>query len=105
MLGKPIDESHTFSTGTDIYALDYTTGINVTKITGIVGGSPHTFVLTTDYLVLSSPARIDWSPAGTNPDNTTDFLVDYEYPANVIGDVEINQTNIAKLGDLNFNNP
>jgi uncharacterized phage protein gp47/JayE len=103
--GKPQLESHIFLTGTDIYPLDYTTGDTITEVTGTVGGSPYTFTETTDYVLLTSPARIDWSPAGTNPDNTTEFLVSYEYPANAIGDVEINQVNIAKLDDVDFTVP
>ncbi len=105
LLGKPLEESHNFLTGTDIYTLDYSTGNSITEVTGTVGGSPHTFTITTDYILLTSPARIDWSPAGTDPDDTTDFFVSYEYPADVKGDIVINQTNIATLDNVDFTVP
>jgi uncharacterized phage protein gp47/JayE len=105
LLGKPKDESHTFELGTDIYPLDYSTGTVITEVTGTLSGSPHTFVETTDYVLLTSPARIDWSSAGDDPDDATDFFVDYEYPADSKGDIVINQTNIAKLDNVDFSEP
>jgi len=76
------DESHTFASGTDKYALDETPATNITEVTGTLSASPHTFVLDTDYQLIDDDSdgrfdTIDWSPAGDNPDDATAFLVDY----------------------------
>jgi len=76
------DESHTFATGTDEYALDETPATNINEVTGTLSDNPHTFVLDTDYQLIDADSdgrfdTIDWSPAGDNPDDTTAFLVDY----------------------------
>jgi uncharacterized phage protein gp47/JayE len=98
-------EEITFSTGTDEYELLYTPITSVIEVTGTVSGSPYTFAETTDYNVLSSPARIDWSPAGTNPDNGTKFNVKYEIPENGNGDIEIKSEAVAKFGLLDLTIP
>jgi uncharacterized phage protein gp47/JayE len=98
-------EAITFSTGTDEYELLYDPITSVEEVTGIVGASPYTFVETTDYNVLSSPARIDWSPAGTNPDNGTDFDVKYEIPEDSNGDIQILGESVAKFGLLDLTLP
>jgi len=102
MLGRPYKEGHEYQTGTLTYDLNYTTGNAVVEVTGTVGGNPHTFVITTDYTFGTSPAQIIFTGTGDLPDNLTDFHTTYKYPANAIGDIEINQENVAKTGDIDF---
>jgi uncharacterized phage protein gp47/JayE len=102
--GKIIAEKHTYNTGTDTYALDYQ-GDDIIEVRGTLSSSPHTFVETTDYVLLSSPTRIDWSPAGDNPDNGTEFEVDYDVPPNAIGDVIVNEDSVATTGIVNLSEP
>ena len=76
------NESHTFASGTDKYLLDDTPATGISEVTGTLSGVPHTFVITTDYLLIDNDSdgrydSIDWSPAGDNPDDATAFLVDY----------------------------
>jgi len=103
LTGYPTNEAHTYSTGTLTYALNYTTGLGTgVVVTGTLSGSPHTFVLTTDFTFSTSPAEIVWTGSGDLPDNGTDFYVTYQLPPNAIGDIEINQESIAKLGTVDF---
>ncbi|MCK5223161.1 DUF4815 domain-containing protein [Candidatus Calescamantes bacterium] len=76
------NESHTFASGTDDYSLDETPVTNITEVTGTLSSAAHTFVETTDYLLIDNDSdgrydTIDWSPGGDDPDDTTDFYVDY----------------------------
>lgn len=76
------NESHTFASGTDKYALDETPATGITEVTGTLSSAAHTFVETTDYLLIDNDSdgrfdSIDWSPGGDDPDDTTDFYVDY----------------------------
>ena len=76
------NESHTFASGTDDYALDETPVTEITEVTGTLASGAHTFVETTDYLLIDNDSdgrydTIDWSPGGDDPDDTTDFYVDY----------------------------
>lgn len=95
------NESHTFASGTDEYALDDTPTTSISEVTGTLSGNAHTFVLDTDYQIKDADSdgrydAIDWSLGGDNPDDATAFLVDYvrklegdtlaEY---IIGDVNI----------------
>ena len=95
------NESHTFASGTDDYALDETPVTGITEVTGTLSSGAHTFVETTDYQLIDNDSdgrydTIDWSPGGDDPDDTTDFYVDYvrklegdtlaEY---IVGDVNI----------------
>lgn len=79
------NESHTFQTGTDIYALDkgeQMVADGITSVTGTSGGASTTFVEGTDYEEVDSGSdgqvdAIDWSLGGANPDDGTDFFVQY----------------------------
>lgn len=105
LAGRPINEKHTYNTGTLSYALNYTTGTSVDSVIGKLSSVDHTFVAGVDYNFVSTPARIVWTGSGSLPDNGTDFKTSYNYPANVIGDVVINQENVAKIGSITFTNP
>ena len=75
-------EAHTFITGTDEYTLTALPVSSIEAVSGTVAATPHTFVSGTDYTLIDADGdgmwdTIDWSPAGTNPDNGTDFAVDY----------------------------
>lgn len=99
--GIVLVEKHTYNTGTDEYALDYQ-GDDITEVRGTLSSTPHTFIKNTDYQLLTSPSRIDWSLAGDNPDNGTEFEVDYDVPPNAIGDIIINEDSIATNGTVNL---
>jgi len=76
------NESHTFAAGTDEYALDETPVTGITEVTGTLSSAAHTFVETTDYLLIDNDSdgrydSIDWGQGGDTPDDTTDFDVDY----------------------------
>lgn len=103
------EETITFNTGTDVYVLDKTLeddvngGEGITEVTGTLSSSNHTFVEDTDYQEWNDSAgdtstpqdSIDWSLAGDNPDDTTDFFVTY----NVANDIDITNREIAVLNN------
>ncbi|AGM11356.1 baseplate J-like protein [Halogranum tailed virus 1] len=105
------NEDHTFSTGTDVYQLDKGMESDdeddegITEVTGTLSGTPdHTFVEDTDYQEWNSVAgdtsephdSIDWSLAGDDPDDGTDFYVDYI----VAEDITIATTEVAQLNNV-----
>lgn len=76
------NESHAFASGTDEYALSETPATSITEVTGTLSSGAHTFVETTDYLLIDNDSdgrfdSIDWGQGGDTPDDTTDFYVDY----------------------------
>lgn len=82
-----IAETHTFDATQNIYQLDKGSEMeqdnNVREVRGTLSGSSHTFVKGTDYTVIDDSGdgkldAIDWSIGGDNPDDGTDFFVDYE---------------------------
>jgi len=109
LLAKPINETHRYLTASGYtYNLDYSTGTDSASVIvkGTVGGTPDTtFTKTTDYTIGTSPARVIFTGTGDLPDNDTDFYVTYTYPANAIGDIEINQDDIAIFDSINFTVP
>jgi hypothetical protein len=78
------NEPHTFVAGTDVYGLNGEVADgNSPTVTGTAGGASTTFVEGTDYEVTDTNGSgerdsIDFSPSGTDPDDGTDFFVDYE---------------------------
>lgn len=96
------NESHTFSTGTDIYPLNKGVSMvndGISQVTGTLNASSTTFVEDTDYQEVDndtdgSDDAIDWSLAGDDPDDGTDFFVTYE----ITEDIEIDQ---YEKGDTN----
>jgi len=82
------NEAHTFDNTTDVYALDKGSDMEndgITEVTGTVSGNSETFVEDTDYQEWNSSSgntstphdSIDWSLSGDEPDDGTDFFVDY----------------------------
>jgi uncharacterized phage protein gp47/JayE len=99
--GRVLSERHTYSTGTLIYTLDYPDGSSVIGVKGTFGGSEHTFVEGVDYVFNTSPAEIEWLGADL-PDDATEFFTSYYIPPNAIGDIEINEVNVATAGNVDF---
>ena len=106
LVGKPVNEKHRYLTASGYtYNLNYSTGIDSVEVVvkGTIGGTPdQTFVKGTDYNFSVSPAQIIFTGTGNLPDNDTDFYVTYTFPANAIGDIEINQNNIAVFDSVDF---
>lgn len=79
------EESIEFSAGTDVYPLRVGTDMEpdgITLVEGTLGGTPdHTFIEDTDYQEIDngsgSDDAIDWSLAGDDPDDGTNFFVTY----------------------------
>lgn len=67
-----------FETGTLDYTLTEQDAIAIQSVTGTLSGAPHTFVLTTDYILLDLKT-IRWTGTGDLPDNATDFVVTYTH--------------------------
>lgn len=91
------DESHTFNTGSTIYELDNLPFTDVSMITGILRGLPHTFIKNTDYQVKDSDYdglrdSVEW--LGDMPDDATDFLVSYNRKSTGIEIVRLMSQNI-----------
>lgn len=74
------NEAHRFVTPTLVYKLDFEIALdNATLyIDGTAGSVPFIFTKGVDY-VLTATNEIQWLGTGTNPDNNTDFFVDYDY--------------------------
>ena len=75
------DESHTYTTGTDIYELDVLPYSDITSITGTKDAGAYTFIKNTDYQVKDNDSdgfrdSIEW--IANTPDNSTNFLVTYK---------------------------
>lgn len=75
-------ESHTYSTGTDIYILSALPASLITLVTGTLNEGAHTFVKGTDYSINDSTGKgrynsIDWNQGGDTPDDSTVFGVTY----------------------------
>lgn len=73
-----------FVTGTLSYLVTQQDVEAVQSVTGTVGGSPHTFVVDTDYTVedTNDDGGLDsivWTSGGTKPDNATNFTVTYTH--------------------------
>lgn len=105
------NETHTYQTGTETYLIDKAMESDdedddgITEVTGTFGGTAgHTFVEDTDYREWNSVAgdesephdSINWGLAGDNPDDGTDFFVDYV----VAEDVTIDITEVAQLNTV-----
>jgi len=104
------NESHEFTSGTDVYQLNKTLESDngstegIVEVTGTLSGSNNTFVEDTDYQEWNSVAgdtsepqdSIDWSLAGDDPDDGTDFFVDY----NVREDIDVDTTEVAQLNSV-----
>jgi hypothetical protein len=77
------NEPHTFDSTVDVYTLvAIAEDDGITEVTGTAGGTNTTFVEDTDYQEGDQggdghPDAIDWSLAGTDPDDATEFYVDY----------------------------
>ena len=77
----------TFHIGTTAYDLTkwanvggggtYTPITQIDRCVGTAAGVDYLFVGTTDYILTGT--TIDWTPAGTDPDDNTVFYVDYRY--------------------------
>lgn len=80
------NEVVTFTAGTDVYLLNKGVQMvddGITQVTGQINGSSTTFTEDTDYQEIDddtdgSDDSIDWSLAGDDPDDGTDFFVTYE---------------------------
>ena len=83
------DEVHVYLTGTDLYDLYHYTVIDdgYMNISGTAGSAPYVFVKNTDYQVDVLTNQIEFGIGGTDPDNGTNFLVDYNY--NSLGEVDM----------------
>lgn len=82
------DETHTYSTGTDVYALDNSRVLveGYYEVT-IEDTSGDTYTQGTDFEVVDDDSdgdldSIDWSVGGSTPDDAEDFDVDYAYQTN-----------------------
>jgi hypothetical protein len=76
----------TFHAGTTAYSLTkwgggaggtYTPITQIDRVVGTASGVDHLFIGTTDYVLAGT--TIDWTPAGTDPDDSTIFYSDYRY--------------------------
>lgn len=74
------DESDTFSTGTSNYTLSNTPVSYIKTITGTAGGAAYTFLQGIDFEL--SGNDVVFEIGGTDPDDSTDFYVDYVYIVN-----------------------
>ena len=79
------DETHTYTTGTDIYELTNLPTSNISMVTGTLSGIPHTFLKGTDYRLIDDDSdgyydSAEWLGV-TLPDNGTDFAVNYQRKA------------------------
>jgi len=83
------DEVHRYAIATDTYKLDFEVAQDTATldVEGTLSATPgHTFVQNTDF-VLDSSSQIVWQGGGDNPDDDTDFFVDYDY--DWLGHVEV----------------
>jgi uncharacterized phage protein gp47/JayE len=105
-----LNESIEFSAGTDVYALRKGGSMDndgITEVTGTLSGSSTTFVEDTDYQEWNTTAgdtstphdAIDWSLAGDDPDDTTDFFVDYT----ITEDIPIDEYEKASQTSITIN--
>lgn len=72
------EDDITFVDGTLDYELSQHDAESITSVTGTLSGSPHTFVLTTDYILLDLKT-IRWTGTGDMPDDDTEFTVTYDH--------------------------
>lgn len=75
-----------FNAGTYSYSLADDL-LDLKSVTGTFGGNGgHAFVEGTDFVITAEAGKdlvlttIQWLPSGDNPDNGTNFTVDYDYP-------------------------
>lgn len=81
-----VDDTYTYSSGTDIYELDKGDSMKedgITEVAGTLNSSSTTFTEGADYEEedVNSDGDIDgidWGIGGDSPDDSTDFFVDYE---------------------------
>lgn len=101
-----VNDPYTFVVGTDVYQLDKAlSNDGITEVTGTAGGGSTTFTEDTDYQEWNSSAgstatphdSIDWSLAGTDPDDGTTFYVDYLTP----NDISVQPREKAEPGSIN----
>jgi len=73
-------EEHTYITGTTDYDFDERLVDSITSINGTLSSAAHTFVATTDYVLITTGDRqqIQWTGSGDVPDNNTSFHVTYK---------------------------
>lgn len=78
-------ETHTYSTGTDIYSLNNTDVLVAGHHTvSIEDASGDTYDRGTDFAIIDDDSdgeldSVDWSIGGSNPSDNEDFDVDYSY--------------------------
>jgi hypothetical protein len=91
-------EQHYYTSTIELYPLYQKTAVPASIVlTGTAGGFPYNFVQGVDFQVVNN--QIDWSLAGTNPDNATVFTVTYTY----VPDLKIAiQTPIAQPEDIDL---
>ena len=76
------DETHGYTTGTDVYELTNLPTSNISMVTGTLSGTPHTFLKGTDYSLVDQDLdgfydSISWLGVDL-PDNGSDFSVSYQ---------------------------
>jgi hypothetical protein len=87
------DETHTYQTGTDVYALEKAP-IIADSVANVDDASGDTYTNGTDYDEADDDGdgeqdAIDFSVGGSAPDDGEDFFVDYEVPDDIpVGDRE-----------------
>ena len=86
-LNNTLNEPHIYSTVTQDYPLDFEIALDNVNlvVTGLVSTLPVTFINGTDYILIDN--KIRFQIGGSNPDNTSTFLVDYDY--NWLGHVQL----------------
>lgn len=78
------------ASGSQSFVLQHQPARTVASITGLVSGSPYTFIQGTDYnftedvnILISGSSRsqnkVDFNIGGTNPDNATNIIITYTY--------------------------
>lgn len=102
-----VNDSYTFSSGTDIYELDKGDSMKddgITQVTGTLNSSNNTFIEDTDYeeTDVGSNGDIDginWGIGGDSPDDTTEFFADYE----IEEDIPIGTSEKTTVGAITVN--
>lgn len=102
-----VDETHSYSTGTDMYALDNDDVlIEGHHTVTIEDSSGDTYERGTDFAVIDDDSddsldSIDWSIGGSSPDDAEDFFVTYDYATTFAADETYpnNQYIVVKIDD------
>ena len=79
---------YTYDSTQQVYDLRCDNVVEVEEVRGTLNGDPHVFIEGTDYALVDTTEddsfdSIDWSIGGDNPDDGTDFFVDYISSGNV----------------------